>query len=305
MPLLSFSRPVATLIAAMALACALVLVVAATGSAVTPAGGGSRPLVTAGSRYLALGDSVPFGFVEPQVVPPPNYMNAAAFLGFPEHLGRRLRLRVTNAACPGETSSSFINASAQSNGCENNIPPQAGAYRWQFPLHVRYRGSQLHYAVGFLRRHPRTRLISLMIGANDLFLCQKKTPDACADPAEQRATLATIASNVRRILSAIRHRARYRGQLAIVNYYSLNYASPTVNSFSASINRAVDAAAKPYRVAIADGFGELRAAAARSGGNSCTAGLLTQLGQPAVCGIHPSYAGQALLAQALEKVLRH
>jgi hypothetical protein len=41
-----------------------------------------------------------------------------------------------------------------------------------------------------------------------------------------------------------------------------------------------------------------------TGGNTCVAGLLTQLGSPGTCGIHPSYAGQALLAQALEKVVR-
>jgi hypothetical protein len=42
----------------------------------------------------------------------------------------------------------------------------------------------------------------------------------------------------------------------------------------------------------------------RFGGNTCGAGLLTQLGKPGDCGIHPSYAGQALLAQALEKAIR-
>ena len=53
---------------------------------------------------------------------------------------------------------------------------------------------------------------------------------------------------------------------------------------------------------IADGFGEFEAAAAHSGGNTCTAGLLTQLSTGG-CGIHPSYAGQSLLAQALEKAI--
>jgi lysophospholipase L1-like esterase len=31
---------------------------------------------------------------------------------------------------------------------------------------------------------------------------------------------------------------------------------------------------------------------------------VTQLGMPGKCGIHPSYAGQALLAQAVEDVIR-
>jgi hypothetical protein len=62
--------------------------------------------------------------------------------------------------------------------------------------------------------------------------------------------------------------------------------------------------AKPFRVVIADGYGELKAAAFRFGGSTCGAGLLTQLGKPGDCGVHPSYAGQALLAQALEKAIR-
>ena len=60
----------------------------------------------------------------------------------------------------------------------------------------------------------------------------------------------------------------------------------------------------PRRPERADGYGELRTASLHSGGNTCQAGLLTQLGKPGSCGIHPSYAGQALLAQALEKAIR-
>src|SRR4051812_23087255 len=76
------------------------------------------PKVTPGSAYLAIGDSVSFGYEEPEVVPRPNYAKASTFLGFPEHLGRALHLRVFNASCPGETTSSFINPKAPSLGCE-------------------------------------------------------------------------------------------------------------------------------------------------------------------------------------------
>jgi lysophospholipase L1-like esterase len=268
-----------------------------------PAGAATRPgvtintPVTSGSVYLALGDSVTFGYMEPAVVPAPDYHNASSFLGYPEQLGAELHLEVVNPACPGETSASLINSSARSNGCED-------AYRKVYPLHVRYQGAQLTYALAYLRSHRQVRLVSLMIGANDLFLCQETTRDACQNPAELNAALAKVAVNVRQILSALRNRAHYRGQLAIVNYYSLNYASPLVNNVSAALNRTVDTSAKPFHVVIADGYGELRAAARNFGENTCGAGLLTQLGKPGNCGVHPSYAGQALLAQALEKVIR-
>lgn len=284
--------------------------VGALGVSVVLAGSGpalarsvSRAPVTPGSGYLALGDSVTFGYEEPAVVPAPNYHNAASFLGYPEQLGPQLKLKVTNAACPGETSSSFINPKAVSNGCENTLGKPAG-YRRQFPLHVRYRGSQLAFAVAFLRAHPNVRLVSLMIGANDLFVCQETTTDGCASRSEQQPVLARIRRNIRRILSALRGKARYRGQLVIVNYYSLDYANATISADSRLLNQAQDAGAKPFGVSIADGYGTFAKAAKHSGGNTCTAGLLTQLGTPGHCGVHPSFAGQVLLAQAVAKASR-
>ena len=112
--------------------------------------------------------------------------------------------------------------------------------------------------------------------------------------------LHVIAKNVRTILSTIRTKAGYTGQLAIVNYYSLDYASPIANAESNELNRTDDAAAKPFHVVIANAYRTFARASVHSGNNSCTAGLLTQLGAPGTCGVHPSYAGQALLAQTLE-----
>jgi lysophospholipase L1-like esterase len=257
--------------------------------------------VIPGSQYLALGDSVTFGYMESTVVPAPNYGDAAAFPGYPEQLGARLRLSVANAACPGETSSSLISTSAPSNGCENNPAHSSDNYR-NNPLHVKYSGSQLAFALSYLRSHHNVRLVTLMIGANDFFVCQETTSDGCASTAERTATAATVTRNIHTILSAIRTKAHYKGQLVIVNYYSLNYSVAAVNAQSQLLNKVQDTAAKPFGVKIADGYGELRAASAHSGDNPCTAGLLTQLSNGG-CGIHPSYAGQTLLSQALEKAI--
>jgi hypothetical protein len=90
-----------------------------------------------------------------------------------------------------------------------------------------------------------------------------------------------------------------------VGYYSRDYSVPVVSGVSRDISRALRWAAKPFRVRFADGYGELRRAALHSGGNSCNAGLLTQLGgRVGTCGVHPSYAGQALLSQALERAIK-
>jgi lysophospholipase L1-like esterase len=266
----------------------------------------SAPLpVTPGSRYLALGDSVTFGYMESSVVPAPNYHEAATFLGYPELIGSELRLKVANAACSGETSSSLINPSAQSNGCENSPGHPGVGYRTMFPLHVNYKGSQLTYALSYLKAHKKVSLVSLMIGANDFFVCQETTSDGCASATEQQATANKVTANIHQILGSIRKQAHYKGQIAIVNYYSLNYAVPSVNAQSQLLNKVQDGAAKPFHVIIADGYGELQKGAAHFGGSTCQAGLITELNNtPGKCGIHPSYAGQSLLAQALENVIK-
>lgn len=260
--------------------------------------------ITRGSRYLALGDSVTFGYQEDGVVPTPDYHDASSFVGYPELIGRALHLKVANAACSGETSSSLLDPNAQSNGCENSPGSPHSGYRTSFPLHVSYTGSQVDFAVSYLTAHKDVRLVTLMIGANDFFLCQETTADGCAGLTERTAVAKRLTASIKSILTAVRKTAHYRGQLAIINYYSPNYASPATNVESQLLNQVQDAAAKPFHVVLANGFGEWRAATARFAGNSCEAGLLTQLGMPGRCGIHPSYAGQALLAQSLEQVLR-
>jgi lysophospholipase L1-like esterase len=288
-------------------ALSLVLTVATFGLLGGPAWAKSKPAgkppVVRGSQYLALGDSVTFGYMESGVTPPPNYKDAASFLGYPEQLSAALHLSVANAACPGETSSSLINANGPSLACENDPQGNAAHYRFNFPLHVNYKGSQLAYALSYLHSHHRVRLVSLMIGANDYFRCQETTADGCTSASELAAVTATVSKNVHTILSAIRNRAHYHGQLVIVHYYSLNYSSVIGDAQSKVLNGAEDAGARPFHAEIADGYGEFALGSAKAGGSPCTAGLLTQLGGGR-CGIHPSYAGQALLAQAVEKAIK-
>lgn len=264
---------------------------AARARAAASVGAAALP-VTAGSGYLALGDSVTFGYMESGVVPAPNYNRAASFLGYPELIARTLHLKVANAACPGETSASLVDRSAQSNGCENG-------YRGKYPLHVHYRGSQLAYAVSYLRSHSNVRLVSLMIGANDGLLCLEK--DGCSKPSEVAAVAATVRGNVHKILAAVRHRAHYRGQIVVLEYYS-----PLVgyNARTLALNKAIVEGTSGFGAEIANAFATFATADKHSGGDPCAAGLITQLGAPDKCGIHPSYAGQALLAQTVENAIR-
>jgi lysophospholipase L1-like esterase len=289
--------------------CLAALTAAALASSAAAAARRLPAPVTAGSTYLALGDSIPFGYQEPETVPAPDYKNASSFRGYPEILGRELRLKVVNAACPGETTASLITLSALSYTCENlidaNGKPTAGGYRQLRPLHVRYSGSQLAYAIAFLRSHPNTRLVSLGIGGNDYFLCQKTTADACTSGPEISALVGEITRNVRRILSDIRNKAHYRGQIAVVNQFSLDYASAFQNAAVGLLNKTLATAGKPYGARTANGYGLFAAAVYQFGGDPCAAGLLNRLGSSGSCGAHPTFAGQTLLASALETAIRH
>jgi len=251
--------------------------------------------VTRGSGYLALGDSVSFGYLEPTVAPAPDYTNAANFVGFPEVVASDLHLRLTNLACPGETSSSFISIKEPSNGCESSPNPSTPGYRAAFPLHVKYSGSQLAYAVKFLKRTPNVRLVTLMIGANDYFLCQETTADHCQSPTEQIGVVGTVARNVRTIVRTLRNRAHYNGQLVIVDYYSI---SPALAAATAGLNRQINLAGRGFHIRVANAFNAFAQASAHSGGSACTAGLLTQLSTGG-CGIHPSSAGQTVIASTV------
>ncbi len=160
--------------------------------------------------YLALGDSVAFGYVPPQAVPAPNYSDPRSFVGYPEDVARALHIPVSNASCPGETTASFFVPGAPSNGCENS-PGSSIGYRTEFPLHVQYRGTQMQYALRYLAVHRDTRLVTIDIGANDVFLCQETTADACASTAELQAVLQQIQANLTIIYTLIRDVAHYHG----------------------------------------------------------------------------------------------
>lgn len=254
-------------------------VVIAAGSLLTaPAQATSRH-----GGYLALGDSVAFGYR-----PNADYSNAAAFRGYAEDYAALRGLRLANASCPGETTGSLLVVTAPSNGCENG-------YRLAYPLHVSYAGSQIGYAVQYLRTHRDTRLVTLTIGANDLFLCRDNTPDHCTG-ASFTAALNQVSRNLASILSAVR--AQYRGDLVLVSYYSLDYRDPTQVAQVKAINAALTQVTRRYHGKIADGFTAFLLASLRTGGDPCAAGLLVKLSTGG-CDVHPSAAGHRALTAAL------
>ena len=250
--------------------------------------------------YLALGDSVAFGYVPPQAVPTPNYYDPRSFVGYPEDVARALHTRVSNASCPGETTASFLVPGAPSNGCENS-PVSSTGYRTDYPLHVQYRGTQMQYALKYLAVYRHTRLVTIDIGANDVFLCQETTADACASAAELQAVLKEIQANLTTIYTEIRDVAHYHGLLVALTYYSLSYSDPTEVAGTEALNSAIASVTEKFGGKVADGFAAFEGPSAAFGGSPCAAGLLIKL-PDGTCNIHPSPAGHLLLARAIEDV---
>jgi lysophospholipase L1-like esterase len=242
--------------------------------------------------YLALGDSVPFGFITQAGF---EYINADNFIGFPSYVGQGLRFKPSNAACPGETTGSFLSSTSADNGCR--------FYRSQAPLHVPYTSTQLDFALAFLHGHPQTRLVTILLGADDLFLLQQ----ACAgDPTCIASGLpqlsATISTNMQAILNDIRA-AGFKGVIVVENYYSVNYSDAAATQLIQLLNQALATPAALEGAVVADVFTSFQGAAstAFAGGNTCRAGLLNALPQNQfTCDVHPSQSGQALIARTVE-----
>ncbi len=240
--------------------------------------------------YLALGDSVPFGF-SPLVSP----SDADGFVGYPEDLASMRDVGVRNAACPGETSGSLISTSAPDNGCQ--------FFRSIGDLHVNYKGSQLNYAVAFLRAHKHTSLVTLTIGANDIFLLQKACLGAvpCIVGGLQ-ALFGRLRANLTTIYQAIRSTG-YQGTIVALTYYVTNYKDPVAVSVISALNAVVSAVTRGFGGRVADGFHAFGAIALSvAGGDSCAAGLLIKLAN-GTCDVHPSTFGAKVLAQAVEAAL--
>jgi lysophospholipase L1-like esterase len=238
---------------------------------------------------------VPFGFRGGATA---EYQDADNFVGYPELVGEELGLEVVNASCPGETTASFLDTKAQSNGCDNSLDSGFG-YRTAYPLHVLYESvdqSQLDFAVHTLTGNEDVELVTLQIGANDAFICQRTTPSRCSDPADIQAVTQTVQANLGQILSTLRGEGGYDGPIVVVTYYALDYD----DAFTAAtrvLDDGILQVAEANGAAVADGYRAFEPRASQSGGDSVAAGLVLPND------VHPTEDGQELLADAVTAVV--
>jgi lysophospholipase L1-like esterase len=277
----------------VALVVALALIGVAAVS-ISSRSGGSK------GEYLALGDSLAFGYQPGGEYPPPNYHDVNSFVGYPELVGRSLDLDVVNASCPGETVNSMISVKGLSYGCENTDGKGTG-YRTTFPLHTTYTGSQLAFAVKYLEAHRDVKLVTLDIGLNDVSVCETLTSDNCASSKEQFSLRAEITNGLTTIYHDIRIEAGYTGPIVSVSYYGSGTAAS--EAVAKTLNGVTEAVAGAYNVRVADGYDTFQRDSAVSGGNPCSAGLIIALPN-GTCDLHPTRRGQTDLAAAVVQALK-
>jgi lysophospholipase L1-like esterase len=236
---------------------ACVAVVVAFGAlALVPAAGAKG----VGSTYLALGDSLAYGYHQAQFqneLKEHGFVNPANFDdGYVDDFGATLKLfnpklKIVNDGCPGETTETFIHGSG--------VGPEycaGGPTGTPFPkafLHHAYPGTQLEDALA-IAKEPGVGTITLDIGANDIlqFLghtCGFPAAFTCTE-AEVEAELGHVAANVGSILAQLRAAAP-SAKIIFVSQYN---PYPTVLSPEGRGDATVEALNTALK-SVAAGFG--------------------------------------------------
>jgi lysophospholipase L1-like esterase len=262
--------------------------------------GSASAMEPAGSSndYLALGDSVVFGYIDQAGY---EYFYPTNFVGYADWTSLTLSLNPVNAGCPGETTGSFLSHTAPDNGCR--------AYRGAFSLHVVYPSlgsTQFTFATGYLHHHVPS-LVTIQIGSNDLILLEEECNDdpTCIQNGAPQV-LATAEANMQTALAALRATG-YSGTIVVVNYYSPDYSNQFVTTLIQALNQAISAPAPAYGAVVADVFSAFQAASSNpfAQGRTCVAGLLNASNpatDPPSCDVHPSQSGHKLIAQVIAGV---
>jgi lysophospholipase L1-like esterase len=156
--------------------------------------------------------------------------------------------------------------------------------------------SQMDFAVHTLTENEDVELVTLQIGANDAFICQRTTPSRCSDPADIQAVTQTVQVNLGQILSTLRGEGGYDGQIVVVTYYTLDY-SDVFTAATQVLDDGIAQVAEANGADVADGYAAFEPPASQAGGDSVAAGLVLPND------VHPTEEGQRLLADAVTAVV--
>lgn len=254
-------------------ALAIVLVLA-----VAPAAHASPALVGPRAYYMAIGDSLAFGY-QPDL----NWDDGYANYFFRNLQGHGVK-DYDNLACPGETTTTMIQG-----GCPFSLLRK-------FP----YVGPQLKAAVAYLHSHAgQVSPVTLDIGANDL--TADLNISTCTINAKWETDLALVDHNLTTVIlpqlvAAMTVNGRVTGDLLLMNYYDpyQNVCSDTV-PFIQEINAHLAADARGFATMV-DVFTPFGGAAVPDV-NTCSYTWMCSIFKD----IHARDAGYSVMAAAFER----
>ena len=226
--------------------------------------------------YLALGDSIAYGYQPGKEAAPP-----AALTGFVGRLATQLRklspeLQVVNYGCPGESTQTFVRG-----GCD--------WLRGGGKLHDSFRGSQLKAALSFLKAHPgQVSPITVSLWGNDVLPLSQRGKQA-------PAVIAAFATRYDGILKQLRGAAPNAEIIVLGAWNPEADKLAKTNAAYRSVGTAIGRVAAASRARVANmfaafnGAGTVRAQQARL----CKLTFICSKGDP-----HPTDAGYRAMADA-------
>lgn len=258
---------------------ALSIVLLATLAGALPAAASREGADNPGHYYLALGDSLAYGFQLGKFLAQLPNVNAATFnTGYVDDFAALLRtvqdpIGTANFGCPGETTASYF------VGCAYH----AGGY----PLHDTYSGPQEAAALAFLRSHrDQAGVITLDNGANDITPCLTSPDPACIPN-----TLARVGANLNRALGELREAAPNAEIIVMLYYDPYAAAFPSSVPGLLALNSVIATAATAHGARLADAFAPINLAQPQPA-TLCALTLFCT----ALHDVHASDAGYAAIA---------
>ncbi|HVR04789.1 MAG TPA: SGNH/GDSL hydrolase family protein [Solirubrobacteraceae bacterium] len=241
--------------------------------------------------YLALGDSLAFGYSEARFKEHEGNENPAYFeTGYVDDFGDVLKifepgLQIVNDGCPGETTESLIKGPC--------------LYQLAYPLHHPYAAgpasAQLTDALSYLHEHPgAVNPITIDIGANDALglietICKREL--ACI-LAGVPALFAHVGANLGLILGDLRAAAPQAQIIVLGLYNPFGETLPGGDELTAKLNEVMAGDAAAVGARFADPLPVFNPPGALEAPTIC---LLTNMCTP-LQDIHPTDLGYAVLA---------
>lgn len=239
--------------------------------------------------YLALGDSLAYGFEQAKFPAPATSFNTGYVDDFAASIHTlRPDVQVTNYGCPGETTSSYLST------CLWHAA--AG-----LPLHDTYTTSQEAAALAFLRAHPgQVSPITIDLGGNDaLNLIHGCGFNSTCIGGGLPTVLQTVTTNMTTILAELRAAAP-RSEIIVMEYYNPLYVVPLVgpgtDTLVGELNNAIGAAAIPSGARIAKTFPVINGNPTFPSEFAAVCGLTGMCFPAPGNDIHANDAGYALIA---------